>query len=196
MKGVSGLTVKLGDGENSRLNALGINALRSFPNSGTVVWGARTLDGTDQLASEWAYVPVRRLALFIEESIDRGTGWAAFECRTTRRCGRNRLNVGAFMDKHLFRQGAFAGQTPKDAYYVRCDTGTMTQDDINRGRVIVVVGSAPLKPAEFVVVRICQIARQSRAPSAAREWRMIFLATLKSWVRLGRDAAPSSEVRA
>ena len=100
---------------------------------------------------------MRRLALFIEESIDRGTGWAAFEPNDEALWAQIRLNVGAFMDK-LFRQGAFAGRTPKDAYYVRCDTGTMTQDDINRGRVIVVVGFAPLKPAEFVVVRICQIA--------------------------------------
>ena len=79
VSGVSGLTVKLTDGENGQLNPIAVNCLRNFPNFGTVVWGSRTLDGADQLASEWKYVPVRRVALFIEESLYRGTQWVVFE---------------------------------------------------------------------------------------------------------------------
>jgi phage tail sheath protein FI len=155
--GVSGPTIKLSDRENGQLGAQGINGLRSFPNLGTVVWGARTLDGTGQPASEWAYVPVRRLALFIEESIDRGTRWAAFEPNDEALWARIRRNVEAFMDD-LFRQGAFAGAKPEEAFYVRCDTATTSQNDIDLGIVTIVVGFAPLRPSEFVVIRIDQFA--------------------------------------
>ena len=157
VSGVSGLTVKLTDGENGQLNPIGVNCLRNFPNFGTVVWGSRTLDGADQLASEWKYVPVRRLALFIEESLYRGTQWVVFEPNDEPLWAQIRLNIGAFMH-NLFRQGAFQGKTPNEAYFVKCDKETTTQNDINLGIVNIVVGFAPLKPAEFVIIKIQQIA--------------------------------------
>lgn len=159
VQGISGLTVPLTDAENGELNPLGINCLRSFPVAGTVVWGARTLRGADQLADEYKYVPVRRTALFIEESLYRGLKWAVFEPNDEPLWAQIRLNVGAFMQT-LFRQGAFQGQTPKDAYFVKCDKDTTTQNDVNLGVVNVIVGFAPLKPAEFVVISIQQIAGQ------------------------------------
>jgi uncharacterized protein len=157
--GVQELAVKLTDNENGLLNPLGINCLRAFPAAGRVVWGARTLRGNDQLADEYKYVPVRRLALFIEESLYRGTQWAVFEPNDEPLWSSLRLNVGAFMHD-LFRQGAFQGQTPSAAYKVKCDNETTTQSDINRGIVNVLVAFAPLKPAEFVVLRIQQLAGQ------------------------------------
>jgi hypothetical protein len=138
---------------------VGINCLRTFPITGTVVWGARTLRGADQLADEYKYVPVRRLALFIEESLYRGTQWVVFEPNDEPLWAQIRLNVGAFMQS-LFRQGAFQGQTPKEAYLVKCDKETTTQTDINLGIVNIVVGFAPLKPAEFVIIKIQQLAGQ------------------------------------
>jgi len=157
ISGVSGPTVKLTDGENGQLNPQAINCLRSFPNFGTVVWGSRTLDGFDQLGSEWKYIPVRRLALFIEESLYRGTQWVVFEPNDEPLWAQVRLNLGAFMH-NLFRQGAFQGKSPAEAYFVKCDKDTTTQNDINLGIVNIVVGFAPLKPAEFVVIKIQQIA--------------------------------------
>jgi phage tail sheath protein FI len=159
VNGVQGFTVALNDPENGMLNPLGINCLRAFPVNGRVVWGARTLRGADQLADEYKYVPVRRTALFIEESLYRGTQWVVFEPNDEPLWAQIRLNVGAFMHG-LFRQGAFQGQTPRDAYFVKCDKETTTQDDINRGIVNIVVGFAPLKPAEFVVFKLQQIAGQ------------------------------------
>ena len=155
--GVRALTYRLTDAENGRLNPLGLNCLRTFPVSGRVVWGARTLAGADQLASEWKYLPVRRLALFIEESLYRGTQWVVFEPNDEPLWAQIRLNVGAFM-QDLFRQGAFQGRSPREAYFVKCDGETTTQADIDRGIVNILVGFAPLKPAEFVVIRIQQIA--------------------------------------
>ena len=159
MSGVADLTVKLTDGENGQLNPLGVNCLRTFPAAGNVVWGARTLQGDDRLASEWKYIPVRRLALFLEESLLRGTQWVVFEPNDEPLWAQIRLNVGAFMQT-LFRQGAFQGQTPQDAYFVKCDKETTTQNDINLGIVNIVVGFAPLKPAEFVIIHIQQLAGQ------------------------------------
>lgn len=159
LSGVSELTVKLTDGENGVLNPLGVNCLRAFPVIGRVVWGARTLRGADSLASEWKYVPVRRLALFIEESLFRGTQWVVFEPNDEPLWAQIRLNLGAFMQS-LFRQGAFQGRSPREAYFVKCDRETTTQDDINKGIVNIIVGFAPLKPAEFVVIRLQQIAGQ------------------------------------
>jgi phage tail sheath protein FI len=155
--GVQELSVKLTDGENGRLNPQGVNCLRTFPVIGHVVWGARTLDGADALASEWKYVPVRRLALFLEESLYRGTQWVVFEPNDEPLWAQIRLNVGAFM-QNLFRQGAFQGTTPREAYFVKCDKETTTQNDINLGIVNILVGFAPLKPAEFVIIRIQQMA--------------------------------------
>jgi uncharacterized protein len=157
--GSQGLQVNLNDLENGSLNPLGINCLRSFQVFGRVVWGARTLRGADQLADEYKYVPVRRLALYLEESLYRGLQWVVFEPNDEPLWASIRLNVGAFMN-NLFRQGAFQGQTPRDAYFVKCDKETTTQNDIDRGIVNIVVGFAPLKPAEFVIVKIQQIAGQ------------------------------------
>ena len=159
LAGVQELEVPMTDGENGDINPLGVNALRTFRVAGRVVWGARTLVGADQLASQWKYVPVRRLALFIEESLYRGTQWVVFEPNDEPLWSQIRLNLGAFMHD-LFRQGAFQGTTPRAAYFVRCDSETTTQSDIDRGIVNIVVGFAPLKPAEFVVIKIQQIAGQ------------------------------------
>ena len=153
------LAIKLTDGENGGLNPLGINALRNFSIFGNVSWGARTLDGADQQASEWKYIPVRRMALYIEESLYEGSKWIVFEPNDEPLWAQIRLNFGAFMHG-LFRQGAFQGSTPKDAYFVKCDKETTTQNDINSGIVNIIVGFAPLKPAEFVVIKIQQMAGQ------------------------------------
>ncbi len=157
LSGVQALGYPLTDGENGVLNPLGLNCFRIFPIYGPVCWGARTLVGSDAEGNEWKYVPVRRFALFLEESLFRGTKWVVFEPNDEPLWAQIRLNIGAFMHT-LFRQGAFQGQTPRDAYFVKCDGETTTQDDINRGVVNILVGFAPLKPAEFVVIRIQQMA--------------------------------------
>jgi hypothetical protein len=127
-----------------------------MPAVGHIVWGARTRKGDDRLADQWKYLPVRRTALYIEESLYRGTQWAVFEPNDEPLWSQLRLNIGVFMHG-LFRQGAFQGQSPKEAYFVKCDSTTTTQADIDRGIVNIVVGFAPLKPAEFVVIYIQQI---------------------------------------
>lgn len=160
LNGVPELSVPLSDGEIGQLNPLGINSLRAFAGAGRVVWGARTLKGADSLANEWKYIPVRRTALFIEESLFRGTQWVVFEPNDEPLWAQIRLNVGTFMND-LFRQGAFQGATPREAYFVKCDKETTTQSDIDRGIVNIHVGFAPLKPAEFVVIRLQQIAGAS-----------------------------------
>jgi phage tail sheath protein FI len=162
LRGVNSLTRLMSDLENGVLNPLGINCLRNFPIYSNICWGARTLEGADQLASEWKYVPVRRTTLFIEESLYRGTKWVVFEPNDEPLWAQIRLNVGAFM-QDLFRKGAFQGSNPKDAYFVRCDGTTTTQTDIDNGIVNIEVGFAPLKPAEFVILKIQQIARQTGA---------------------------------
>jgi phage tail sheath protein FI len=162
INGAVGVSVNLTDGENGELNPLGVNCLRAMPPIGLVVWGARTLQGDDRLASEWKYIPVRRIALFIEESLYRGTQWVVFEPNDEPLWSQIRLNIGAFM-QNLFRQGAFQGKTPAEAYFVKCDKETTTQNDINLGIVNIVVGFAPLKPAEFVIIKIQQMAGQIQA---------------------------------
>lgn len=157
--GVPQLTVSLTNEENGQLNPLGVNCLRTMPAVGRVVWGSRTRRGNDQLASEWKYVPVRRTALFIEETLYRALQWVVFEPNDEPLWAQIRLNVGAFMNS-LFRQGAFQGQSPREAYFVKCDKDTTTQNDIDRGIVNILVGFAPLKPAEFVVIKLQQIAGQ------------------------------------
>jgi phage tail sheath protein FI len=159
---VQKLEYTLTDGENGDLNQLGVNCLRAFPVIGRVVWGARTLRGADQLADEYKYIPVRRLALFIEESLYRGTQWVVFEPNDEPLWAQIRLNIGAFMH-NLFRQGAFQGKTPREAYLVKCDKETTTQNDINLGIVNILVGFAPLKPAEFVLITLQQLAGQIAA---------------------------------
>jgi phage tail sheath protein FI len=153
------LATVLTDGQNGGLNPLGINVIRNFPIFGNIAWGARTLDGADQKASEWKYIPVRRTAMFIEESLFEALKWVVFEPNDEPLWAQIRLNVGAFMND-LWRQGAFQGQSARDAYFVKCDKETTTQNDINRGVVNIVVGFAPLKPAEFVVLQIQQITGQ------------------------------------
>lgn len=165
LSGIHSLTVKLTDAENRLLNAVGINCLRSFPASGNVAWGARTLRGDDQLGDEYQYIPVRRTALFIEDCLYRGTQWAVFEPNDEPLWAHLRLNIGVFMHD-MFRQGAFQGSPPRDAYFVKCDKETTTRSDINKGIVNVVVGFAPLKPAEFVIIKVAQIAVRSPCDAA------------------------------
>ena len=162
LNNVNSLAVPLTDAENGELNPLGINCLRSFPVTGRVVWGARTLQGADALESQWKYVPVRRTALFLEQSLYQGTQWVVFEPNDDALWASIRLNVGSFM-QGLFRKGAFFGTTPSQAYFVKCDSETTTQADIDNGIVNIVVGFAPLKPAEFVVIQIQQLAGQLQA---------------------------------
>lgn len=157
LNGVLDLTAPISDAENGLLNPKGVNVLRSFAAYGRVAWGARTMKGSDAQADEYKYLPVRRLALFIEESLYRGTQWVVFEPNDEPLWSQIRLNVGAFMNQ-LFRQGAFQGRTPREAYFVKCDAETTTQNDINLGVVNILVGFAPLKPAEFVVIKLQQIA--------------------------------------
>ncbi|MBS1912275.1 MAG: phage tail sheath family protein [Bacteroidetes bacterium] len=156
IRGIVGLEVNLTDPENGVLNKVGVNCLRVFPN-GFVNWGARTMDGNDDFGSEWKYIPIRRFALFLEESLFRGTKWVVFEPNDEPLWAKIRLNLNAFM-MGLFRQGAFQGSTPDKAFFVRCDSTTTTQNDRNLGIVNIEVGFAPLKPAEFVVIKIQQIA--------------------------------------
>ncbi|HKO61279.1 MAG TPA: phage tail sheath C-terminal domain-containing protein [Pyrinomonadaceae bacterium] len=141
------------DRENVQLNQLGVNLLRGFPQIGNVAWGARTVD---QAASDWKYIPIRRLALYLEESLDRGSKWAVFEPNDDLLWTQIRSSFGSFMTG-LFRQGAFQGTKPGDAFFIKCDETTMTQDDIESGRVNIIIGFAPLKPAEFVLIRIQQV---------------------------------------
>jgi uncharacterized protein len=159
LTGASGVTQTLDDKQNGDLNIRAVNCIRTFPIYGTVIWGARTLDGNDERGSEWKYIPVRRTALFIEESLFRALKWVVFEPNDEPLWAQIRLNVGAFMHD-LFRKGAFQGKTPQEAYFVKCDRETNPQNDINKGIVNIVVGFAPLKPAEFVIIKIQQIAGQ------------------------------------
>ena len=154
------LAVQLTDQDSGTLNPLGINALRSFPVYGSVVWGARTLAGADQIESQWKYVNVRRLADYIEESLFQSLKWVVFEPNAEPTWAQIRLEINTFM-AGLFAGGAFQGATPDQAFFVHCDTTTTTQADIDRGVVNIIVGFAPTKPAEFVVLQIEQIAGQT-----------------------------------
>ncbi|MDH3974193.1 MAG: phage tail sheath subtilisin-like domain-containing protein [Deltaproteobacteria bacterium] len=158
LAGATGLVVNLTDVEHGLLNPSphDINVIRQFAASGRVIWGART-QTTDP---EWRYVPVRRTAIMLRVSIYNGIQWAVFEPNDEELWSQLRLNIGSFM-MTLFRQGAFQGATPSQAFFVKCDSETTTQDDINLGIVNVLIGFAPLKPAEFVVVKISQKAGQS-----------------------------------
>lgn len=148
----------LTDSQCGVLNPAGINAVRPLGVAGPVIWGARTARGADILASEWKYVPVRRLALHIEQSLHEGTRWAVFELNDEKLWSQLRLSIGAFMSQ-LFRRGAFKGTQPRDAFFVKCDAETTTPADQDRGIANVVVGFAPLKPAEFVILQFQQITR-------------------------------------
>jgi phage tail sheath protein FI len=159
IRGIRGVERSMSDPENGVINPEAVNAIRVFP-TGIVSWGARTMDGFDNSSnSDYRYVPVRRLALFIEESLFRGLKFAVFEPNDEPLWAQIRTAAGAFMN-NLFRQGAFQGQKASDAYFVKVDSETTTQNDINLGIVNVVVGFAPLKPAEFVIITLQQKAGQ------------------------------------
>lgn len=162
LTGVSGLQYTLTDLQNGSLNPLGVNCLRQFNVYGDVVWGARTMQGNDQAGSQWKYVPIRRLALYIESSLYDGTQWVVFEPNDSTLWSQIRLNVGTFM-QGLFLQGAFQGTTPQQAYFVKCDADNNPQSSINLGVVNILVGFAPLYPAEFVVIQIQQMAGQTQS---------------------------------
>ena len=159
LNGVMGLSVPMNDTEIGQLNQLGLNCLRTAPQIGSMIWGARTRQGSDIFASAWKYLPVRRTALFLEESLFRGLQWVVFEPNDEPLWAQIRLNVGSFMHT-LFQRGAFEGTSPAQAYFVKCDGTTTTQNDINLGIVNIQVGFAPLKPAEFVILHLQQIAGQ------------------------------------
>ena len=159
---VQGLEVLLTDGDNGQLNPLGVNCLRTLPVIGQVVWGSRTLQGADELTSQWKYTPIRRTALFIEESLYRGTKWVVFEPNDEKLWAQIRLNVNSFM-QGLFQQNAFAGQKASDAYKVKCDSENNPPESVAQGIVNILVAFAPLYPAEFVVIQIQQLAGQSQS---------------------------------
>jgi len=154
IRGAVELETQITKNEHGLLNPTGINCIRAFPGGGIRVYGARTLSSDPA----WRYLNVRRLFNFLEESILSGTQWAVFEPNDEPLWAQIRLNIGAFM-QGLFRQGAFEGTSPRDAYFVKCDAETTTVNDRNLGRVNVIVGFAPLRPAEFVILQIQQIAR-------------------------------------
>jgi phage tail sheath protein FI len=158
--GVNGLQYVLTDIENGDLNPQAINCLRQFKVYGDVIWGARTLQGNDQAGSEWKYIPIRRLALFMESSLYDGTQWVVFEPNDEKLWGQIRMNVSTFM-QGLFLQGAFQGTSPQQAYFVKCDSENNPQSSIDLGIVNITVGFAPLYPAEFVVIQIVQMAGQT-----------------------------------
>lgn len=151
------LSLGLTGPEIDRLNRLGINCLRTVPGRGPIVWGSRTLASDDMSAREWKYLAVRRTALFLEESLARGTRWAEFEPNDATLWKNIRREVAVFVNE-LFLQGAFPGATPSESYFVKCDEETTTQADIDRGVVNILVGFAPIRPAEFVMLRVQQVA--------------------------------------
>jgi uncharacterized protein len=155
--GHQGLTASLGDMDHGVMNLAGLTALRTFPKYGTVVWGSRTVSRD----IEWRYVPVRRMANFLKSSIYDGIQWAVFEPNDAPLWDALRLIIGGFM-MDLFRQRALQGSTPEEAFFVKCDRETTTETDQQNGIVNVLVGFAPLKPAEFVVVRLSQKVAQQQ----------------------------------
>jgi phage tail sheath protein FI len=153
LHGASGPAQMLTDAENNQLNGLAVNCIRSFPSMGTLCWGGRTLHGQHSRGSEWQYVSVRRTALFLEESLIRGLKWVVFEGNDENLWRQVRLTVETFMDK-LYRKGAFQGAKSGEAFFVNCDRTTMTQRDLDQGRLNLIIGFAPLKPAEFVILKL------------------------------------------
>ena len=151
--GALGLTADISDAEQDTLNPIGVNVVRAFPATGIVLWGARTL--ATRSDPEYRYIPVRRTAIFLEQSIYNGIQWAVFEPNDETLWSSLRLNIGAFMMLQ-FRAGAFQGRSAAEAFFVQCDNKTTTQADIDAGIVNILVGFAPLKPAEFVVLRLTQ----------------------------------------
>jgi hypothetical protein len=160
LTGQSGPVVELTDPQIGVLSARAINCIRHIAQFGDVVWGDRTLGGSDQAASDWKYVSVRRFALYIESSLYDGSQWAAFEPNNAQLWAQLRSSVGAFMQT-LFVQGAFQGSTPAQAYFVTCDASNNPQASVDQGVVNILVGFAPLHPAEFIVIQIQQLAGQT-----------------------------------
>ncbi len=158
--GAIGMLADTTDVQQDFLNPIGVNVIRFFPAAGRVIWGARTL--ATKSDPEWRYVPVRRMAIFLEQSIYNGIQYAVFEPNDEPLWATLRLNIGAFMMLQ-FRAGAFQGRTPNDAFFVQCDSKTTTQADIDAGVVNILVGFAPLKPAEFVVLKLSQKVNQPAA---------------------------------
>jgi hypothetical protein len=152
VRGALELEFEITDGGQAILNPRGVNAIRAFPGRGRRVWGARTLSDN----TLWKYVSVRRLFIFLEASIFRGTQWVVFEPNNERLWARVKQTITEFL-RTQFRQGALLGATEEEAFFVRVDRSTMTDDDINNGRLIVVIGVAPVRPAEFVIFRIAQL---------------------------------------
>lgn len=138
-------------GTQEILNPLGVNCTRIFPGRGIRIWGARTISSN----TLWKYVNVRRLFLFIEESIEKGTQWVVFEPNDEKLWARVKQTISQFLTK-VWKDGALMGTTPEEAFFIKCDRTTMTQSDIDNGRLIVMIGVAPVKPAEFVIFRIAQ----------------------------------------
>lgn len=151
VQGIVGLEVQINKGEQDIINPKGINAIRVFSGAGTKVWGARTMSSNTQ----WQYVNVRRLFIYLEASIDKGTQWVVFEPNDVPLWARVRQTIDQFLTD-VWRSGALAGNTAEEAFFVKCDRSTMSQGDIDNGRLICVIGVAPVKPAEFVVFRIAQ----------------------------------------
>jgi phage tail sheath protein FI len=160
LAGVYGPAVELSDAEHGILNPLGVNVIRRFPIFGTVGFGSRTVDGANLAASDWKYIPVRRTANYILRSLSEGLRWAVHKPNGEELWSQLRVSTTSFMHG-LFRQGAFKGVSSRDAYFVACDASTTSADDINQGVVNIVVGFAPLKPAEFVVISLRQIVQAS-----------------------------------
>lgn len=158
VRGALELEFEVTDGAQGILNPRGVNAIRAFPGRGRRVWGARTLSDN----TLWKYVNVRRLFIFIEASIFRGTQWVVFEPNNERLWSRVKQTVVEFL-RTQWRQGALFGATEEEAFFVRVDRSTMTDDDINNGRLIVVIGIAPVRPAEFVIFRIAQLTSSATA---------------------------------
>jgi phage tail sheath protein FI len=151
LRNIVGLSYTLTFAENETLNPAGVNCLRAFPGQGSLVWGARTISKNPS----WMYVNVRRLFAYLESSIERSTSWVVFEPNDEKLWARVRQTITNFLTT-TWRDGALMGSTPEEAFFVRCDRTTMTQDDIDNGRLICVIGVAPVKPAEFVIFKISQ----------------------------------------
>jgi phage tail sheath protein FI len=158
VRGAVGLEFQINKQEHGVLNPRGINVIRSFPGRGILVWGARTCI-VDPL---WKYINVRRLFIYIEKSVERGTQWVVFEPNNEKLWARVRATITQFLTG-VWRDGALMGTKPEEAFFVKCDRTTMTQDDIDNGRLICIIGIAPVKPAEFVIFRIAQWAGGSAA---------------------------------
>jgi phage tail sheath protein FI len=151
VRGVVDLEFQITKGEHDILNPRGVNVIRAFPGRGIRVWGARTLSSN----TLWKYINVRRLFIFLEGSIEEGTQWVVFEPNDPKLWARVRAGLTEFLTR-VWKDGALFGNTAEEAFFVKCDETTMTQADIDNGRLICIIGVAPVKPAEFVIFRIAQ----------------------------------------